>query len=110
MSARVVATPAGRLCPGVVVDWSDDLWLVVSQQTPAGSVPRPEADGLCEPRLVKLAYLRDDRWVQTHECTYMCFGLDELVSTNDAVRVQVPARTGRFLDESARVSLMSRPT
>lgn len=91
--------------PGVVIDRWDDLWLVISQETPAGTVPTPEAKRYCEPGLVKLAHQREDRWVQTHEFSYALFSLNQDVQTNDSVRVQVPARTGRFLTELERVGM-----
>jgi hypothetical protein len=99
--------PAGKLRPGMVIDRHDALWLVVSQETPAATVPMPEAEKLCEPGLVQLAYQRDDRWLQTHYFTYMCFRLDEDVTVNDSIRVQVPDRNSRYLNERERIFAMS---
>lgn len=96
---------AKLLKPGMVVDCWNDLWLVMNQETPAGTVPMPEAKRYCEPDLVKLAHQRDDRWVQTHEQSYALFTLNQDVQVNDSIRVQVPARTGRFLTELERVGM-----
>jgi hypothetical protein len=91
----------------MVIELGSELALCVSYETPAGSVPMPEATKLCEPGFVYLKYQRDDRWLQTHYFTYACFNLDEQVKTNESLRVQVPQRTGKFLGWDERIKIMS---
>lgn len=98
---------ARDLRPGDVIGRpGDELALVVSQQTPAGSVAKPEAFTLCEPGLVILSHMHDDFWVQTHRFTYACFKLTAKVPMANDVRVQMPARTGKFLNHEERLELL----
>lgn len=63
---------------------------------PCDTLPKPQAYLYVEPQLRILAHQRDDRWLMTHELSYVLFRKGDLIRTFDAVRVQYPERWSKF--------------
>lgn len=99
---------ARSLKPGMVIERSKELWICSSYEAPAGTVPMPEAVKYCEPSFVRLKHMRLDKWVRTHDFTYMLFKLEDEVKINDSVLVQVANRTGPFLRWSERIAILNK--
>lgn len=97
---------------GDVIAWNKRLAIVVSNSYPADTVParslgakgRFVAENYCEPMVVLLTHQRDDRWVRTHECTYMLLEVSKPVTLYNSVRVQADYRRGRFLTYEERLT------
>lgn len=96
-SAKDFTRKPRDVVPGDVLEIGTELVLVVSNEYPATTVPRPEANDFCEPRVVFLKHQVHDKWVQTHECTFLLLPVDTPEPVFTSLRVQYPARTGRFL-------------
>lgn len=84
----------------------DDVALVISNEYPAGSMPRPQANRYCEPRVVYLAHQRDDRWLQTQEATFLCLDVTKQYEVDTSLRIQWPSRFGKFLNHEQLVEKM----
>lgn len=84
----------------------DQLALVISNEYPAGSMPRPQCNRYCEPRVVYLAHQRDDRWVQTQQGTFLGLDVTKQYEVDTSLRVQWPFRFGKFLNHEQLVKEM----
>jgi hypothetical protein len=90
-----------ELIPGDVVVYQDTLALVISNEYPATTIPRPENERYCEPGLVILKHVRSDMWVRTHLFTYVALNVKRGVKTCNSIRVQSEFR-GKFQNENER--------
>lgn len=58
--------------PGDVLLWRGGRYLMISNQYPADTVPRPDNLLYCEPGLIRLKKAEGrEAWYETHEFTYM---------------------------------------
>jgi hypothetical protein len=97
------------LVPGDVIRYGKELAVVISNDYPATTVPRPENEKFCEPGLVVLKHFNADLWLRTHEFTYVLLKVTRSVKTYNAIRVQDERESGsergKFLDEVERKGL-----
>lgn len=101
---------AEDLTPGdvIVFPQTPSLALVVSQDIPAKTLVREEAEKYCEPGLQIIKHSREDFWVVTHDFTYALFTLGHRVERNNSVRVQLPNH-GEYRDEVDRKKYFRQP-
>lgn len=93
---------ARHLVPGDVIEYGDDLAVVVSNEYPATTVPYPESERYCEPGLTILKHFSNDQWVRTHHFTYCLLLINEQIVTYNAIRVQQHDGFGPFESEQER--------
>lgn len=85
------------------------LALVVSQDVPATTLVREEAEAYCEPGLQVIAHNREDFWNVTHHFTYALYKRHERVQRNNSVKVKPSPIHGGFLDEVERKRYFKQP-